>query len=140
MCEVRASKRIKIGERYRADRIHHENVGSSLQRVLSEIRRVNLLIKMDNAKKLRKYRKTDLSQFTFSKENFKAFTEELVADAQGSEVDRCLEDFVPEYAFNFYYWTIEPSYSSCVELLKRLGFDSDTEPKVIKIHDNPDYK
>ncbi len=63
-----------------------------------------------------------------------------VADAQGSEVDRCLEDFVPEYAFNFYYWTIEPSYSSCVELLKRLGFDSDTEPKVIKIHDNPDYK
>jgi hypothetical protein len=94
---------------------------------------------MDNSKKLREYRKTDLCQFTFSKEDFKAFTEELVADARGKEVDRCLEDLVPEYAFNFYYWTIEPSYSSCVELLKRLGFDGDTEPKLIKVYSNPDY-
>jgi hypothetical protein len=97
---------------------------------------------MDNATKLkrRKYTTTDLSAWTFNKEDFKAFHGELIADAQGKEVERCLEDYVPEYTFNFYYWVIEPPYNSCVDLLKRMQFDGDTEPKLIKVYDNPDYR
>jgi hypothetical protein len=98
---------------------------------------------MNNAAKLarRKYRKTDLSEWTFSKKESKAFSAEMtvVGDATEIAMDRCLEDYVPEYNFYFYYWVNKPTDASFRELLKRLNIDDDTEPKLMKVYDNPDY-
>jgi hypothetical protein len=98
--------------------------------------------RMNNAAKLaRKYRKTDLSPWTYSREDRKAFSPEMtrVGDATEIAMDHCLEDEVPEYEFYFYCWVGEASEASCREFLKSLRFDDDTSPRIITVCNNPDY-